>query len=155
MARGTSYIARDGSREYEAWRSLQRHALIKLPKGASANAIAHWNKTHKTIRLGEVSAMPSPSPVPSSTSSEQRSLYTAVNIERCGDKLLRWMIVDRIPFAQVESEAFRSVLTGLYAHPLSALSSPVILSGTGLTRSMRLLATRHGVGCETRIAACM
>lgn len=101
----------DSGKEYSVWRCGKCHCFIKLAKGAVSNATAHWNK-HKH---GEPLGVPSLPTVLPSTDSGQKLIYTTVNIERWRAKLLRWLIVDYILFAQVKSEMFRNILVGLHA----------------------------------------
>lgn len=124
-ALGTYYTANNGKKE--AWLCSQCNAFIKLGN-STGNAATHLIKHHPNA-IQEATSMPpprpSPRPSPSPSPAPQRTLYHDVNIEKWRAKLLRWMIQDHIPFAQVQSEAFRSMLIELY-RPIG----PYIVSGT-------------------------
>jgi hypothetical protein len=115
-ALGTWYIAASNGKEYEAWRCSECKALIKLAKGSPGNAKIHWDRSHSTTTSAIARAsLPLGQTPPPPTPRGQRTLYTDVNIDRWRAQLLRWMIVDHVPFTQIESEPFRSLLIGLHA----------------------------------------
>jgi hypothetical protein len=114
---GTWFVANDGLKEHEAWLCSRCQCFIHLHQGSASNAVAHWARVHREVDLPASSSRsrqgtPQQQAVPSRPA--QRLLYQDVNIDLWRAKLMRWLIHDHVPFTQVESEWWRSVMTSLH-----------------------------------------